>query len=433
MRILLVSTNASGGGAAVACLRLFDALRAAGLEVRLLTMLGGPVCKEHEVLARSPLTRLRYRACKVAERLQILYYTRGRRANLWRLSIASCGVPIEKHPWVQWADVVHLHWVSQGFLSLRSLETLAGLGKPIVWTLHDLWAATGGCHLPYQLAPLEARLCSRLAYGCGACPLISISPKQEDDPTARLYRDKAFLARPPFYYIAVSQAAREAVRRSPHFASTPIEVIAPPMPALEPEPQDAAPPCWHDPQRIYLLFAAARLDDEVKGEELLRAVCAELRHLAPEQAERLTLLLVGEHKGGYTAEHYALPTVYIGLVREVSTMRQLYGLATLTLSTSLFETFGQTLTEALGCGCPVVSFASGGPEDIIRSGENGYLVPAYDVRAYAEAVLEALGDVSAGRLRGEACRASVARFAPEEITQQHITLYRRLCAAEPIQ
>lgn len=427
VRILLLSTAKTGGGAAHACLRLFESLLALGVDVRLLTMEGGAAQERYEALERSPLMRLRYRAAKAAERAQILWHSGGRKKHLWRLSTASYGVDIGRHPWVQWAQVLHLHWVSQGFVSLRSLEALASLGKPIVWTLHDLWAVTGGCHLPYIFAPRGAQLCQRLTQGCGACPLLGSSRRQ--DLTARLYKEKTFLASAPFHYIAVSRAARDVARLSPLFATLPIEVIPPPMPQTH-RGREPKMPSWYKAERTYLLFAAARLDDAVKGEELLRAVCAELRRLAPERASRLTLLLVGEHKGGYRAERYAIDSIYIGLVRDAEAMGLLYSVASLTLSTSLFETFGQTLTEALGGGCPVVGFASGGPEDIIRMGENGYLVPSYDVAAYARAVLSALEDVAQGRLGADECRASVQQCSPKEVARQHLDLYSRLSSIQ---
>lgn len=429
MRILLVSTSTSGGGAANACLRLFDALRAIGVEVRLLAM-QGKGDDGIEILAHRSLVGLRYRVAKAAERLQILAHCRGQKTNLWRLSTAAYGIDISTHPWVRWADVVHLHWVSHGFLSLTALRRLAQLGKPIVWTLHDLWSITGGCHLPLHISATEAHLCPRLSVGCGVCPLLGV--QRLHDLTERLLGEKAFLAQAPFHYIAVSRAERELLRHSPHFGDVPVSVIAPPMPLSMAHIMPFPSPEWYDPSRLYLLFVSARLDDMVKGEVLLREVTTALACLAPSLADRLTLLLVGEHKGGYRAEAYSIHSIYIGTVRRVEQMATLYQLATLTLSTSLFETFGQTLTEALGCGCPVVSFASGGPEDIVRSGENGYLVPAYDVEEYARAVLRVLEDVARGRLRPEVCVASVEGFAPEVIARRHIELYASCLGAAPV-
>lgn len=424
MRILLISTSDSGGGAAHACSRLFEALLSSGADVRLLLGYSEHHLKHSDAIADTRLGKLQLQAYKALERLQILYQSGGNRTHLWRVSTAATGIDISLHPWIHWADVLHLHWVHHGFLGLTSLRLLAELSKPIVWTLHDLWAATGICHLPLHFTSKDAKLCTRLAHGCGACPLIGSD--EPNDLSAKKYQTKAFLAKKPFHYTTVSEGAKRLFQHSPHFIHTPIEVIGPPIPSATTAAKDAtAPPHWYDPKRKYLLLAAARIDDEVKGELLLRDVCAHIATLAPEKARHLTLILAGEYKSDYNARHYALDTQYTGKVT-ADTLRSLYGLASLTLSTSLFETFGQTLTEALSNGCPVVSFSSGGPEDIIIHGINGYLVPCYDTKAYATAVLTALNRIEAGELTPEACRHSVKRFTPTIIAQKHLELYDRL-------
>lgn len=426
MKLLLISTNDSGGGAANACLRLFEALRGLGVEVRLLVAHGDSSRAQTAVLGANWLGRMRLAWYKLSERLQILWHHR-RFNPLWRISTASSGFDLTNHPWVQEADIIHLHWINQGFLGLKGLRSLAKLGKPIVWTLHDLWPITGGCHLPLILESDRAVPCPNLREGCKVCPILR--EKRENRLTGRLYTQKSFLAN-ACHYIAVSQSEQRIMRSNPHFVDTPVEVIAPPMPQPISAVSTLSLPDWYRSDRIYILTAATRLDDVVKGGELLRKICRRLVEIAPSTADRLTLLLVGELRSGYKDDDYALDTIYIGKVSSMDRMRQLYSLASLTISTSLFETFGQTLTEALGCGCPVVSFAAGGPEDIIIPGENGYLVEGYDTEAYARAIVDALCSIEAGGLSSEACRRSIERFSPNTIAQRHIDLYERVLSKE---
>ncbi|MFM8487337.1 MAG: glycosyltransferase, partial [Bacteroidota bacterium] len=86
-------------------------------------------------------------------------------------SLANFGTDISHHPLVQRADVIHLHWWNQGFLSLRNLEALGRSGKKIVWTLHDMWAFTGGCHYDWG--------CGRFSDACGKCPYLRF-PSEKD-------------------------------------------------------------------------------------------------------------------------------------------------------------------------------------------------------------------------------------------------------------
>jgi glycosyltransferase involved in cell wall biosynthesis len=50
------------------------------------------------------------------------------------------------------------------------------------------------------------------------------------------------------------------------------------------------------------------------------------------------------------------------------------------------EPFGRAVAEAQGCGLPVIAFAAGGVVEIVAHGETGVLVPAGDIRAFADAM-----------------------------------------------
>ncbi|MEE9157597.1 MAG: glycosyltransferase [Gammaproteobacteria bacterium] len=65
-------------------------------------------------------------------------------------------------------DLVHLQWISRSFLRI---ETLARLELPLVWTLHDMWAFTGGCHYDGG--------CERFVSACGHCPILGSSRERD--------------------------------------------------------------------------------------------------------------------------------------------------------------------------------------------------------------------------------------------------------------
>ncbi|MDE5959103.1 MAG: glycosyltransferase, partial [Muribaculaceae bacterium] len=125
MKIAIISTSATIGGAAIASSRLADALSRQGQEVAMITLDG-----------RSRLPFL-------AERAEIFARNGLSRTNLFKVSTAAFGLPVASLPEVREADAVLLGWFNQGLLSLGGL---ASLGKPIVWTMHDMWAFTGIFH-----------------------------------------------------------------------------------------------------------------------------------------------------------------------------------------------------------------------------------------------------------------------------------------------
>jgi phosphatidylinositol alpha 1,6-mannosyltransferase len=71
------------------------------------------------------------------------------------------------------------------------------------------------------------------------------------------------------------------------------------------------------------------------------------------------------------------------------------------------ETFCQAIQEALASGVPVVAHASGGPLDLVRTGENGLLFPPDDARALRAAVAEPAVDGTFRRGLARQARPSV--------------------------
>ena len=68
------------------------------------------------------------------------------RCKLFAVDIANTGTDVTSLPEFSQADVIHLHWVNQGMLSLKDIEIILQSGKPVVWTMHDMWPVTGICH-----------------------------------------------------------------------------------------------------------------------------------------------------------------------------------------------------------------------------------------------------------------------------------------------
>jgi len=115
------------------------------------------------------------------ERLCIYVRMHFSRKHLFDVDIANAGFDITRLPEFQEADVVHLHWINQGFLSLRSIRKILKSGKTVVWTLHDMWPAMGICHHP--------RDCRNYVDGCGNCFFLP-NGGQKNDLSAAIWEKK---------------------------------------------------------------------------------------------------------------------------------------------------------------------------------------------------------------------------------------------------
>ena len=162
MRVLIVNTSEQIGGAAVAANRLMEALRAAGVTAEMAVM-HKQSDKPYVIQVGS---RLRRKWAFLSERLGIWISNRFSRKYLFKVSTASAGLSVTSLPAFQEADIIHLNWVNQGMLSLKEIDRILHCGKPVVWTMHDMWECTAICHHAYQ--------CRRFETQCQHCPYLRV-------------------------------------------------------------------------------------------------------------------------------------------------------------------------------------------------------------------------------------------------------------------
>ncbi|KAA6322824.1 N N'-diacetylbacillosaminyl-diphospho-undecaprenol alpha-1 3-N-acetylgalactosaminyltransferase [termite gut metagenome] len=130
MRVLLVNTSERVGGAAVASYRLTEALKNNGVKAKLLVR-----NKQTDNVSTVELEANRLHLWKfVWERIVIWKANHFKKNNLFAVDIANTGTDITSLPEFQEADVIHLHWINQGMLSLKNIRKIVASGKPIVWT-----------------------------------------------------------------------------------------------------------------------------------------------------------------------------------------------------------------------------------------------------------------------------------------------------------
>lgn len=160
MRVLIINTSERLGGAAVAASRLMESLKNNGIKAKMLVR-----DKQTDQISVVGLQRNWWQVWRfVWERIVIWKANRFKKNNLFAVDIANTGTDITSLPEFQQADVIHLHWVNQGMLSLNDIRKILKSGKPVVWTMHDMWPCTGICH--------HARECTNYHQECNHCPYL---------------------------------------------------------------------------------------------------------------------------------------------------------------------------------------------------------------------------------------------------------------------
>lgn len=388
MKVAIINKSDATGGAAVVSTRLLLALRNIGIEADMI------VCEKKTDLpfvhlAASPSA---IKQAFLAERLRIFLANGLNKANLFKVDTASDGLQLWKNKIVRKADVICLNWINQGMLSLKGLRNLLHLGKPIVWTMHDMWNFTGICH--------HAGDCPRWQTNCGLCPLLG-SGAAPDDISFKVWNNKhtiyaeaaklAMKSGTRLHFVAVSNWLADLARKSPLLAEAPLSVIPNAFPIPEKSPVSSTESPLKTNKKFRVVMGAARLDDPVKGLPILVEATHIIRDKYPEIADKIELITFGNIKNPDSIEEISIPHRHLGLISGEENIRNVYLSADAVISTSLYETLPGTLVEGLVYGCVPVSFGRGGQSDIVDHLSTGYIAPwSDDIRTAASNIAEGI-------------------------------------------
>lgn len=414
MNILMLNTSQGGGGAALASSRLATALRKSGHRVERMVML--PQGNDPSVCTPWGNSRIGYWLCRrhfYAERLKIFLRLGLRREHLWQVDTASSGVDISESEAFRRADVVHLHWINQGFLSLKSIQKIIESGKPIVWTMHDLWPVTSVCHY--------TRDCRRFVSSCHDCPLLPSLP--HFDTAQKVYEAKRRIYKlGHIHFVGCSRwiASEAEESRLAHHAS----VTAIPNPidtdAFSPGSLDDARRKFHLPtDRRLLLWAAQKVTDERKGlQHLLRALTI-LKEQHPDEAQVMGVVILGG-RANDVAKIFPVATYPLGFLSAQADIVDAYRAADAFVLPSTEDNLPNTIMESMACGIPSIGFSIGGVPEMIAHRHTGYVAKAGDANDLMAGIRHVLfADAAKGY--GMAARERACKLYSESVVAAKFT------------
>lgn len=366
MKPLLLSTFDTYGGAARAAYRLHQGLRKSGVDSRMLVQ----EKQSDDWTVTGPDTKWAYLQGKLranGDALPLIPY-KNRRKGFFSTSFLPD--TIQNYVRCSNPDIIHLHWVSYGFIKI---ETLSRLEMPMIWTLHDMWPFTGGCHY--------SEGCQRYEDRCGKCPLLC-SENQWDLSRWNFRRKERSWKNLPLTIVSPSNWLAECARRSPLFKGLPVEVIPNGVDLKRFTPRDKriCREILRLPADAQLILAGAMdgTSDERKGFQ-------QLFHALRSLKSKAELVIIG---GGepLTPPDFGVPVHYLGRLDDEISLSLAYGAADVFVSPSREENLSNMLVEALSCAVPCVSFRVGGMPDLIDNGVTGFLATPADPGALAEKI-----------------------------------------------
>jgi glycosyltransferase involved in cell wall biosynthesis len=352
------------------------------------------------------------------------YYINSHRTDMSNTSFSFSypGHDISVLPMVQAADIINLHWVAN-YQSPLTLRKLFALGKPVVWTLHDQWAFTGGCH--YSAG------CEEYRHGCAACPQLADDPF---DLPAAVLKDKLELFKEADLTIVTpSRWLADCARQSRLFKDLRIEVIPNSLETdiFKPHQKTKTKESLGlSSETVTILFGAEYGTEKRKGfHEMVAAIkyCMEepeFQKLIKE--ERIKILSFGYPSG--EVDEIGIPVMSLGYINSDEEVSRAYAAADVFIQSSLEDNLPNTMLEAMGCGTPVVAFNVGGMPDVIVNGRTGRLVPLADTHQMGEAILSLVFDHEQRKAMGQECRKKIREeFNLGVQTKRYVGLYEGLC------
>jgi glycosyltransferase involved in cell wall biosynthesis len=413
MKVLFLSTSDIQGGAARAAHRLYQGLLSVGVDVRVLVQ--SKSIDDPRIIAPSGKIAKGLSALRPTLDLLPLYLT-GEQSSAFATSWLPSPVYLHKNVKEFSPDIIHLHWVNKGFLHI---ESLSNFNVPIVWTLHDMWAFTGGCQMTHG--------CEGYQNACGSCPQLKHSGKCDlshwiFNRKLRAWSNINLTLACPSRWIS------GCVSESSLFKSKSSIVI--------PNGLDLSHFCTISKgvareilnlplDKHLILFSAVNpIINPYKGFNFFLEMIDLLRTSPIRDDLEVVILGIDEKK---LELDLPFPTHYPGYFHDEISLGIVNAAVDLIIAPSIQDNLPLTVMEALACGTPCVGFRVGGIPDMVTHQENGYLVEVGDVQGLADGVVWVLEDPERWeRLSKAARKKAVDEYDQVKIAKRYLKLYESL-------
>lgn len=392
MRVLHISTGDTTG-AGLCALRISESLSAVGVESRLLVRC--TKSRRNNVKGVYSCFRcfLHDAFHKILRLAHIYLYEED---ILIKMSIEKgalftrpvTGLDISSHPWVQWADIIHLHWVDNFFDQQVFLQRVT---KPIVWTLHDEGLFYGISHyhdlfdnnncLERKYYDLKKSMLSQ----CHQLFFVLLSEYFQ-----RNFGNHSFLQGKQ--HKVINNAVDGTIFIRQYREETRKELGL-------------------GDNHIVLSFIAGRIDDMHKGlEKLMNAIDVI-------DNKDIRILAIGDNQSSLQDDRL----ITTGVIKDPNRLSRLLSSSDYFVMPSMQEAFSQAPLEAMACGVPAVVFPVSGTEELITE-DNGFICKGFDV----DDLVEGLNTVFEKKYNSTRIREDILnRFSPDVMARKYLSVYKR--------
>jgi glycosyltransferase involved in cell wall biosynthesis len=395
------------GGAARAALSYHRALKSEGIESNIIVQFGNSVSTDIHIIDQNKFDDPKRRIRFILDQLPYRIYNNEKK---YIFSPGIFGMDLTDHKLIKNSDIVHLHWITNAFIDLKSLR---GLNKPLVWTLHDMWAFTGGCH--YSLD------CRNYRKECGNC--FQLKSNKPNDLSNTLLRRKKKIYDTSFTPVSVSEWLKKSAEESYLLSDKKVEVIpnGVELQKFQPKESKTIRRKLNVPVNRKIILVDGQCTKHIwKGRRELESCLKELKE------EEFFFLFFGSVDEKFTLQT-GITFKNFGKIEDDNLLCDIYNSADIFLTSTVQEAFGMTIIEAMACGLPVVCFNTTGPAEIVDHLKTGYKADAFKPADLAEGVKSVISDEAKRKKLGANARENVETYFDIKITAlKYVDLYKSL-------
>lgn len=399
MKILHINTYDTKGGAARAMYRIHTALSKAGIQSEVLVSEKRSSDNNVHVFEIPFLRKKKWFIKKIAR------FRSTKNSSFHSYNIFNSGINSKINMFD--CDVVHLHWIGNEFISIPEIKKI---NKPIVWTLHDMWAFCGAEHYD----DINNSGSYRFGYQRNNTNIDAIIWKRKERHWKNI----------KFHFVSISRWIAECLQKSLLFKSYTGSVIRNCI--------DTEQYCQRDKyisrkklnipsEKKTVLFGADGKDSNpLKGFMLLK----DSFQFFSDIENDFQFLVFGKGAGRKKEIINGIEVIDVGKITNEDYLTTLYSAADVFVIPSMIDNYPNTVLEAMSCGTPCVGFKVGGIPELIDHQMNGYLVCPFDTKELAEGIAWVLRDKERMEELGNNARRKIEKECNETlIAEEYKKLY----------
>lgn len=295
------------------------------------------------------------------------------------------------------ADIIHIHWLNQGFIKLSSISKIK---KPVVWTLRDMWAFTGGSHYTMDFEKYE---------------------KSKLSTIIKNFKKKSY--KKSFYFIAISDWLKNKALQSDVLREFNVDRIYNNIDLKKfnnINKKQGKDFLNINTDKKIILYGANNPQSKRKGWDIF------VESLKKLDKSKYYLLIFGNFWSHKTLDKIGFEYKSLGFIDDTKILNSVYSCADLFVASSIQDGWPKTFAEAMYCKTPVICFSNTSIAEIVNHKINGYVVQNFDSNQLKDGIEWLSREIDNNNLNVESVKNRIEEFGSDKIAKKYIKLYEKI-------